>query len=416
MSFQLRIAAAAAALACTGIANAGTLTIESWRGDDKATWEQVLIPAFQKANPGITVKFLTTTPNEYNAAVNARFIAGTAGDLIQCRPFDLAETMYKAGNLADIAALPGMKNFPTSAKLAWQTADAKSAWCMPMASVIHGYFYNKKVFAELGLKVPTTEAEFFDVLTKVKAAGKVAPVSLGTADGWETSEIVYTGQGPAYWKGEEGRQGLIKGTKKFSDPEFVAPLKFMEKLADFLPRGYQAQGYGDSQTLFASGKAAIIPTGSWDISFYDKEGKGLEYGAFRPVVPKKGDTCYISDHIDMAMGMNAKTKNKKDAEVFLNWMASAEFAELFGNKTPGFFPLSSAPIKLTNPVAAEMLSWRKDCKPTIRAQVQHLDKGQPSLGAELQVVGQGVINKKLSPEAGGKQLADGIAKWYKPAN
>ena len=43
------------ALATIGTAQAGTLTIESWRVDDKTLWETVLIPAFQKKNPGIEV-------------------------------------------------------------------------------------------------------------------------------------------------------------------------------------------------------------------------------------------------------------------------------------------------------------------------------------------------------------------------
>ncbi len=90
MSQPLRMAAAAAALVCSSFAGAGTLTIESWRVDDKGLWEEVLLPAFYKANPGITVKFAPTAPPEYNSALNARLTAGTAGDLVTCRPFDVS--------------------------------------------------------------------------------------------------------------------------------------------------------------------------------------------------------------------------------------------------------------------------------------------------------------------------------------
>ena len=51
MSHSLRMAAAAAALVCSSFAGAGTLTIESWRVDDKGLWEDVLLPAFYKAHP-----------------------------------------------------------------------------------------------------------------------------------------------------------------------------------------------------------------------------------------------------------------------------------------------------------------------------------------------------------------------------
>ncbi|WP_203563874.1 hypothetical protein [Deefgea sp. CFH1-16] len=40
-----------ATLLAAGTAQAGTVNIESWRVDDKALWEEVLIPAFQKKEP-----------------------------------------------------------------------------------------------------------------------------------------------------------------------------------------------------------------------------------------------------------------------------------------------------------------------------------------------------------------------------
>ena len=112
MSHTLRMAAAAAALVCSSLAGAGALTIESWRVDDKGLWEDVLLPAFHKANPGVTVKFSPTAPPEYNSALNARLTAGTAGDLITCRPFDIALDLYKKGHLDKLNGNAALKNFP----------------------------------------------------------------------------------------------------------------------------------------------------------------------------------------------------------------------------------------------------------------------------------------------------------------
>ena len=414
MSQSLRMAAAAAALVCSSFASAGTLTIESWRVDDKGLWEDVLLPAFYKAHPGITVKFSPTSPPEYNSALNARLTAGTAGDLLTCRPFDVSLDLYKKGFLDKLNGNPALKNFPESAQVAWQTDDGKDTYCVPMASVIHGFFYNKKVFADLGLTPPNTEAEFFGVLDKIKAAGKVAPIALGTADQWETHQIVYTGIGPNYWKGEEGRKALIAGTKKFTDPEFVKTWDVMAKWAAYLPKGYQAQTYGDSQNLFGAGRAAIYPAGSWDISYFEQNSK-VEFGAFKPPVPKAGDPCYISDHTDIAMGINSKSKNKADAQVFLTWLASKEFADLYTNKVTGFFSLSNHPIDVQNPVAKEMISWRKQCKSTIRLNAQIMSRGTPSMENEFWNVNSQVMNGKMAPKDAAAQIQTGFAKWYTPA-
>ena len=411
MSHPLRIAAAASALLCSALAQAGTLSIESWRVDDKGLWEEVLLPAFAKAHPGITVKFAPTSPPEYNSALNARLTAGTAGDLITCRPFDVSLDLFKKGQLDALNGTPGLKNFPESAQVAWQTDDGKSTYCMPMASVIHGFFYNKKIFAELGLKVPETEADFFGALDKIKAAGKVAPIAMGTADQWETNQIVFTGIGPNHWKGEEGRRALIAGKAKFTDPAYVSTWETMAKWAPYLPKGYQAQTYGDSQNLFGTGRAAIYPAGSWDISYFEQNSK-IELGAFKPPVQKAGDPCFISDHTDIAMGINSKSPNKADAKVFLDWLASKEFADLYTNKVTGFFSLSNHKIDVKNPVAQEMISWRNQCKSTIRLNAQIMSRGTPSMENELWNVSSQVMNLKMAPKDAAAQIQTGFAKWY----
>src|SRR5687768_11273754 len=83
-----------AAIALTGVMGAAaaqpvTLTIESWRNDDLAIWRGKIIPAFEKQHPNIKVRFAPTAPTEYNAVLNSKLEAGTAGDLITCRPFDV---------------------------------------------------------------------------------------------------------------------------------------------------------------------------------------------------------------------------------------------------------------------------------------------------------------------------------------
>ena len=100
-------------LGSAGVAYADdvTLNIESWRGDDLAIWKDKLIPAFEAKNPGIKVVFAPSAPTEYDAALGAKLAAGSAGDLITCRPFDKSLELFKKGNLADLSALPGMENF-----------------------------------------------------------------------------------------------------------------------------------------------------------------------------------------------------------------------------------------------------------------------------------------------------------------
>ncbi len=409
----LSTAAIAAAMAAGAATAQTTLTIESWRSEDQAIWDDVLLPAFEEQHPDIDVQFKPTAPTEYNAALNARLEGGTAGDLVVCRPFDGSLALYQKGQLADISDLEGLDNFPDFAKSAWQTDDGSATFCVPMASVIHGFIYNKEAFDELGLDEPKTVEEFFAVLDKIKEDGTYTPLAMGTADQWEAATMGYTNIGPTYWKGEEGRQALIDGTAKFTDPEFVEPFRVIKRWGDYMGRAYQAQSYSDSQNLFTLGRAAIYPAGSWEIGGFNQQAI-FEMGAFPPPVQAEGDTCYISDHTDIGIGMNAATDNPEAARTFLEWVASPEFAGLYTNALPGFFSLSTAEFEVEDPLAQEMISWRQECESTIRVAHQILSRGEPNTWNNLWTVSANVINGATTPEEGAETIQKGLESWYEP--
>ncbi|MCV0424390.1 MAG: ABC transporter substrate-binding protein [Roseibium sp.] len=410
----LALALAGTALTSTvALAQDAELTIESWRNDDLTLWQEKIIPAFEAKHPGIKVTFAPTAPAEYNAVLNSKLDAGSAGDLITCRPFDASLALYDAGHLSNLGDMDAMSNFSDVAKSAWQTDDASATFCVPMASVIHGFIYNKDAFAELGLEVPKTEAEFFAALDKIKEDGSYIPMAMGTNDQWEAATMGYNNIGPNYWKGEEGRLALIKGEQKLTDPQWTAPYATLAKWGSYLGDGYEAQTYPDSQNIFTLGRAAIYPAGSWEIAGFNTQAD-FELGAFPPPVQNDGDTCYISDHTDIGIGMNAKSDNPEAARTFLTWVASPEFAAIMGNALPGFFPLSKEPVNLEDPLAKEFVSWRDKCESTIRSTYHILSRGTPNLENETWGASVAAIKGTSSPDELGAELQKGLASWYAP--
>ena len=390
-----------------------TLTIESWRNDDLTIWQDTIIPAFEAAHPDIKVVFAPSAPAEYNAALNSKLSAGSAGDLITCRPFDASLELYKQGHLADLSGLASMANFSPVAKSAWQTDDGAATFCVPMASVIHGFIYNADAFEALGIAVPTTRDEFFAALDTIKADGTYIPMAMGTNDQWEAATMGYNNIGPNYWKGEEGRLALIKGEQKLTDADWVAPYTELARWKDYLGDGFEAQTYPDSQNLFTLGRAAIYPAGSWEISGFNTQ-VGFKMGAFAPPVGAAGDTCYISDHTDIAIGLNAASPNAEAAKVFLDWVGSPEFAGMYANALPGFFSLNATPVEMQDPLAQEFVSWRSKCQSTIRSTYQILSRGTPNLENETWNASANVIKGTETPEDAGKRLQEGLASWYDP--
>ncbi len=91
-----------------------------------------------------------------------------------------------------------------------------------MASVIHGFFYNKDAFDKLRhRRSPRPRKSSIAALEKIKADGTYTPLAMGTSDLWEAATMGFQNIGPMYWKGEEGRKALIDGTQKYTDPAYI---------------------------------------------------------------------------------------------------------------------------------------------------------------------------------------------------
>ncbi len=129
-------------------------------------------------------------------------------------------------------------------------------------------------------------------------------------------------------------------------------------------------------------------------------------GAFAPPVAAAGDTCYISDHTDIGIGMNAKSPNAEAARTFLEWVGSPEFAALYANALPGFFSLNSTAVEMSDPLAQEFVSWRETCQSTIRSTYQILSRGTPNLENETWNASANVIRGTETPEDAAPTMPD----------
>lgn len=382
---------------------AQTLVIESWRTEDKALWETRIIPAFQRLHPEISIKFAPTARELYDETLSTRLDHGTAGDLISCRPFDASLALFKQGHLKAIDDIASLRHFPAASRIAWQTDDGRTTFCMPMASVMHGVFYNRAIFRRLGLKTPGDEAEWLATMKQIGSSAETVPLAIGTADRWESHQLLFTSIGPNHWGGEAGRQRLLSGKLRLTDPPFLGVWKTMRQLSSHLPRGYAAMGYEDAIELFGQGRAAMRLGGSWEIPQLQAYHQ-LELGVFPPPVVKTAAACQVTDHMDIGMGINPRSPHTPAARLFLEWLGSPAFTQLYANAAVGFYPLSSHPVAIDNPLAREMLAWRTRCQTTIRLNAQLLNRDNPDMENEFWTVNAMVLNRQIEPEQAAQRL------------
>ena len=144
-----------------------------------------------------------------------------------------------------------MENFSDVAKSAWTTDDGKTTFCVPMASVIHGFIYNKKIFDELKLDpaedrrgVPSPSS------TRSRPTATTSRSTSAPPTSGKSATMGFQNIGPNYWQGEDGRKALIAGNAKFTDKPYVDTWAELASWAPYMGDGYQAQKYPDSQNLF----------------------------------------------------------------------------------------------------------------------------------------------------------------------
>lgn len=401
----------------TAKGDAVELVIESWRADDLTVWEDKILPAYKETHPDVNITFNGVVNTEYGTTLTTKLKAGTAGDIIMVEPYDYRTSLYQEGHLAKLNDEEGLdvnsdvyEDFAISA---WSTDDG-DIFGVPLAACTHGFIYNKTAFDKLGLEIPETIDDFFAACEKIKSEGYV-PIAYGSADDFVNSVYAFSPIVPTFVKGEEGRQGLIDGSKKFTDPEFVAAWKFLDQWKPYLPEGFQGISYSDMQNLFISQQALIFPAGSWDVSVFNTMSDGsFEMGAFQVPVQKAGDDRYVCNHPDMGLALNDKSEHRKEAVEFLQWTTTKEFAELWNNELPGFYTLSKHEVQLNDPLAAEMFSWTKDAGSTPRIAYQYLSRGDFNTDAEIIRMTGMMFGGEMTPEEVAAEMQKGLEASYTP--
>jgi raffinose/stachyose/melibiose transport system substrate-binding protein len=327
------------------------LTLGSWRTDDVADMNK-LLAAYKEIAPNVDITFQPTNPPDYNATLRVQLEGGTGPDIYYSRSFAAGEQLYNDGFSADVTDIPGlMQNFATANLSAWMAADGKM-FAVPFAAVSHAVYYNKDIFAANGIELPNTFAEFTALCDKLKAAG-ITPLANGVADQWDILECLTSAMLPNYIGGAEERAKYESGEKKFNDQAFVDLLTDVQALAPYLPSGFEAVTYNDSQVLFSSGQAAMFIDGSWTMNAY--KDSGLNYGFFAVPAREAANTS-VCFHPDMAIAMNNATTHPEEAKAFLAWLCTEAGATTASQNLPlGYFPLINFPIQPTNPIAIEML-------------------------------------------------------------
>ena len=332
-----------------------TLVMGSWRNTDAPMVEALL--AKYKEISGVNIVFEPTVSSQYNSVLRLGLDSGTGPDLFYSRSFATGEELYDAGFAMDVKDVPGvMENFSDSAREPWTTKEG-AMFAVPFAAVSQVIYYNKTIFADNGIEIPTTWEDFIVVCQTLKDKG-ITPLANGIAANWDILECVLLGMVPNYITYED-RLAYEAGEKKLNDETWVKIYSDFAQLAPFFVEGFESIDNDQANVFFGLGQAAMLIDGSWSCGVLNDE-YDVEVGTMAVPAPK-GNTPGMCLHPDMGIAGNTATKHPEEVKAFLAWLATPEGAQITADYLPaGYFPLINAPITFEKVEVNEMLKLNED--------------------------------------------------------
>ncbi len=398
---------------CEKTADPVTLTVTSWRVDDMAEMNRIHA-LFTKTHPNITINFQPVETILYPAVLSQKLKNGEAEDLIYLRPFEVGRAFCEKGYLDDLTMeISGLDKYSAINLKAWTNEDG-TIYGVPSMGVTHGIYYNKSIFAKYGIAVPATWDEFIAACEKLRLGGETV-IAQGAVTDWPLYEIVFSGIGANFYGGEASRQELMAGTMKMTDPKFLSAFEMVQSLKKYFPAGFETKTYEQMREIFATGKAAIFFSGSWEISVF--EGYGMtsaEIGWFAPPVKKAGDKVQYVLNVDAGIGLNKNCKNKEAALEYIKWVSGAEYAQALMTELPGFISLTPGTYSVSNPLAKQMFEVSANADLTIRLMAERLSAQSPAGSALMGESLIGLLTGTYTPASAAAYVQTQLDTWYKP--
>lgn len=287
--------------------------------------------AFEAENPNIKIE-IETHPggSEGDNLVKTRLATGEMSDVFRYNAGSLFRALNPPQNMVDLTDQPFIANIIESFKPV-VSVDGRIYGVPEEAAMGGGILYNKKIYADLGLSVPKSWAEFMANNEKIKAAGK-APVIQTFGETW-TSQLFVLGDyynvqaavpdfaekytanqakyatTPAAMKGFERQEEVFKAG--YLNPDFAAA-----KFADGVRMVATGEGAHYPMLTFAiGGIAQDYPENLKDVGFFAIPGDDAAKNGLTVWMPAAVYIAKTTEHPDEAKKFLAFIASTKGCDV-----------------------------------------------------------------------------------------------------
>jgi len=293
--------------------------------------------------------------------LQAGFVRSNPPDLaLENYNLDMARFMER-GALSDLSDLPeaGRIREDVLDLVDWYPGYEDRTSVIPFSVAAASVIYNKRIFAEHDLEVPTTWDELLTVCETLKGAG-VTPIYGTFPELWTLTQGLfdYVIGGRVDVRSFFEQLGEI-GEDVGPDSEvsfqgtLLDPVRQMLELLPYFNDDARSRAYGDGNTAMAQGKAGMYLQGPWALVEIDKAATDIELGSFPlPVTDDPADRK-VRVNIDLSLWIPEQANEQEGARLFLQHLMTPEIQFPYNELALAFSTTDDAP-EVTDPRIAEM--------------------------------------------------------------
>ncbi|MGO3084459.1 ABC transporter substrate-binding protein [Ancrocorticia populi] len=281
--------------------------------------------------------------------VSASFVRGNPPDLMMANYNMEVSRFVERCTVSDLSDLDAASQYnPDLQPLLDQYGVCEGQTsAIPYSIMAAGIIYNKDIFEEYGLEVPETWDELIEVCEALQAEG-ITPIYLtgASADNWTI------GQGPfdyavggsidvlQFFEDLEAEGTDVGADSKVSfQKDFAEPVEKMRLLADeYSNQDSLNRSYGDGNTAFANGEAAMYMQGPWAFSEIAKTDPDLNLGTFPLPMTNDPADLKVRVNVDLALMIPNEAANPEAAKDFLEFLYQPDVIAAYNESQLGINP------------------------------------------------------------------------------
>jgi len=237
-----------------------------------------IIEAFESENPGIVINAEPIDNEQYKDRMTVLSSANNLPDVGFTWAAGYLEPFVEGGRIAPLDQLlaEDLKDaFVPGTVEAFQMEGA--TYGLPLELNIAPIYFNKSLFIEAGVQVPSTYEEFLGVI-QVLLEHNITPITVGNRDAW-TGSLWYMYLADRYG-GASALTQAINRTGSFTEQSFVEAAREIQNLVDqnAFVTGFNGLSNDEAKAEFLNGNAAMYLMGSWDLpEFTTNEANSQEF-------------------------------------------------------------------------------------------------------------------------------------------